>query len=132
MRCCECAAHVIFSARDVRFRRYDRVAGAQMKALFGEGAVFGAWHHLLKKAIYMGVHVLFGLFTMAAACIWWRYQWAHILFIVTMVLASVYNASLHYADQFQVDREKEAGAKLVSGSCDVTGSCAGATAKKSS
>lgn len=81
-----------------------------MKVLFGEGAVFGTWHHLLKKAIYMGVHVLFGLFTMTAACIWWRYQWAHVLFIVTMVLASVYNASLHYSDQFQVDRDKEAGA----------------------
>ena len=82
-----------------------------MKALFGEGAVFGAWHHLLKKAIYMGVHVLFGLFTMTAACIWWRYQWAHVLFILTMVLASIYNASLHYSDQFRSDKDKEAKAK---------------------
>jgi len=80
-----------------------------MKALFGEGAVFGAWHHLVKKAIYMGVHVVFGLCTMAAACIWWRFQLAHAIFIITMVLASIYNASHHYLDQFRSDRERESG-----------------------
>lgn len=89
-----------------------------MKVLFGDGAVFGSWHHLIKKAIYMAVHVVFGLFTMVAACIWWHYQWAHVLFIITMVLASIYNASKHYSDQFQSDREKEttkAPASLPSG-----------------
>jgi hypothetical protein len=75
-----------------------------MKFLLGEGSTFGSSHHLLKKAIYMGCHVLFGSFTMAIACLWWQYWWAHLSFIVTVCTCSCYNASRHYDDQFRSDR----------------------------
>jgi hypothetical protein len=55
----------------------------------------------------MCVHVLFGLFTMVVACLWWNYQAAHFCFIITMVTCSIYNASLHYAEQFRLDRERD-------------------------
>jgi len=82
---------------------YDRVTNSQMKFLFSEGGAVGHYPHLVKKAIYMMTHVLFGLFTMSAACIWWQYYWAHLLFIITIATMSAYNASLHYNHQFLVE-----------------------------
>ena len=81
-----------------------------MKFLLGEGATFGSSHHLLKKAIYMLVHVLFGCFTMTVACLWWQYWWAHLAFAITICICSCYNASKHYDDQFNTDRLIEAAA----------------------
>ena len=83
---------------------YDRVAGNQMKFLFGEGAVFGQSHHLVKKAIYMSTHVVFGILTMTIACMLWYNKWAHMVFIMTMCTCSCYNASKHYDAQFITDR----------------------------
>jgi hypothetical protein len=83
---------------------YDRVAGNQMKFLIGEGSAFGSSHHLLKKAVYMGCHIVFGCFTMGIACVWWQYWWAHLSFLLTICTCSCYNAAKHYDDQFRSDR----------------------------
>ena len=62
---------------------FDRVAGSQMKILFGEKAgVFGQSHKLIQRAVYMLTHVIFSIFTMLIACIWWSFEFAHVSFII--------------------------------------------------
>jgi hypothetical protein len=90
---------------------YDRVAGNQMKSVLGEGSPLSSSHHLFKKAVYMTAHILFGVFTMIVACLWWRYWWAHLSFLVTICTCSAYNASKHYDQQFTSDRETETGSQ---------------------
>ncbi len=53
---------------------YDRVAGQQARLLFQSNTV-APLHHLIKKGIYMLMHVLFGTATMMlASAILFRYQ----------------------------------------------------------
>ena len=67
------------------------------------GAVFKATHassDLGKKAMYMGVHLAFGTATMALALLYWFSFLAHTLFVLSIALASVWNASGYYFNHF--------------------------------
>ena len=88
---------------------YDRVttSGILSKAL---GAVFKATHlesDLAKKTTYMLMHLLFGTVTMALALLHWYSFVAHTVFVLAIVLASVWNASGYYFNYFT--RKYEAG-----------------------
>jgi hypothetical protein len=84
---------------------YDRVAGNQMKFLFGKGSALESFPHLVKKAVYMCTHVVFGAVTMTLASVFWTSRSAHMLFILTICACSCYNASKHYDEQFVSDRK---------------------------
>lgn len=84
---------------------YDRVAGQQAKFLFQHQKV-APLHDLAKKAIYMSMHILFGVLTMlVASALLFHYKYAQIAFIITMTAMSSYNASSHYDAQFRTDSQ---------------------------
>jgi hypothetical protein len=88
---------------------YDRVAGKQMRFLFGDKGLAGSAHPFLKKAVFLTMHLLFGSATMGiAVSLLWRYWWAHISFMVTLGVLSCWNASLHYRQTFIVERRDKA------------------------
>ena len=87
-----------------------RVAADQLKSLFGNdaGAMFGTYHELAKKTIYMGVHLVFGTCTMMLAVFFWYYWWAQFAFICLMISMSCFNASKFYTRTFddEIARKK--------------------------
>ncbi len=109
---------------------YDRVAGNQMKSLFSNARVarlpdlvkaktplfnfflfFSLILVFLQKAVYMCVHLVFASFTMAVATMLF-YSWQlHVLFLLTMISMSAFNASSFYKAQFLQDAAEEASKK---------------------
>ena len=86
---------------------YDRVtsqgpAAAVMKRSF---ALTGARHELIKRALYMGMHLLFGVTTMSLATLYWHSFAAHTTFILSICAASIWNASSYYFSHFAVKYE---------------------------
>lgn len=79
-----------------------RVASNQLKFLFGNdtNAMFGTYQELAKKTIYMGVHLVFGCFTMLLALFFWYFWWAQFTFICLMISMSCFNASKFYLSTF--------------------------------
>ena len=57
-------------------------------------------HHLIKKAVYISMHLLFGSATMLLATVFWHSREAHIAFLVAIFTASAWNASSHYFEVF--------------------------------
>ena len=83
-------------------RSTPRVASNQLKFLFGNdaNAMFGTYQELAKKTIYMGVHLVFGCFTMLLAFFFWYFWWAQFTFICLMISLSCFNASKFYLSAF--------------------------------
>jgi hypothetical protein len=59
----------------------------------------------------MGVHLVFACFTMAVATLLFFSWWFHVLFLLTMISMSAYNASSFYRHQFLQDAVEEAKKK---------------------
>jgi hypothetical protein len=55
---------------------------------------------LVKKAVYMGIHLAFGIFTMTIATAFWHFYLLHVAFITVICTASVWNASNFYFTVF--------------------------------
>ena len=79
------------------------MASNQLRHLFGNDpkAMFGKYHDLTKKTIYMGVHLVFGMCTMLLALCFWYFWWAQFVFICLMISMSCYNASSFYQSTFE-------------------------------
>ena len=57
-------------------------------------------HHLVKKAVYISMHLVFGSATMLLATVFWRSRAAHVAFLIAICTASAWNASSHYFEVF--------------------------------
>lgn len=81
---------------------YDRVVsqGPPSKALKCVFSATGATSELAKKALYMMMHLLFGVVTMGLALSFWYSPIAHTAFILAICGASVWNASGYYFTVF--------------------------------
>lgn len=63
-------------------------------------------HHLIKKAVYISLHLVFGVLTMALACVFWYSFWAHMVFLGAICTASVWNAASFYFEAFSPKYDK--------------------------
>ncbi len=72
---------------------------------------FFLFFSFLQKAVYMGVHLVFASFTMAVATMLFYSWYLHVLFLLTMISMSAYNASSFYKAQFLQDAAEEASKK---------------------
>ena len=66
-------------------------------------------HHLIKKAVYISLHLVFGILTMSLACVFWYNHNAHFAFLVAISTASVWNAATFYFDAFSRKYDNLAG-----------------------
>ena len=67
---------------------------------------------LVKKFVYMMIHLTFGILTMVVASFFWRSQIGHGIFICTLVLASAWNGSGFYFQVFARSYENRLDEKL--------------------
>jgi hypothetical protein len=65
--------------------------------------MFQAYQELTKKTIYMGMHLLFGICTMALASFFWFHWWAQFTFICLIIGKACYNASKYYVSTFEYE-----------------------------
>eukprot|EP00301_Raphidiophrys_heterophryoidea_P011661 c17823_g1_i1.p1 GENE.c17823_g1_i1~~c17823_g1_i1.p1 ORF type:complete len:360 (-),score=62.00 c17823_g1_i1:57-1136(-) len=63
-------------------------------------------HHLIKKAVYILFHLVFGFLTMMLACVLWHNHACNFLFLLAMPAASAWNAATFYFDVFSKKYEK--------------------------
>lgn len=84
---------------------YDRVATNQLRHFFGSLPT----RTLVKKAIYMSIHLIYGILTILFAGILFYSYVAHFCFIVTMCIASTWNATSHYSHSFHPESDAAAG-----------------------
>ena len=87
---------------------YDRVTsqGPASKALLACFRFTGVRLELAKRALYMAMHLLFGVVTMSLAALHWRSFVAHSAFVFAICAASVWNASSYYFSVFATRYEQ--------------------------
>jgi len=98
-----------FLKRNAYQTLFDRVTTSGPSAkifrlLFRRSGVAGP---LAQRAVYMSVHLVFGMVTMGLATIYWYSYFAHSAFLVTIFAASVYNAAGYYFTVFAQRYERE-------------------------
>jgi len=67
---------------------------------------------LVRKSVYMMVHLCFGIITMYVATFLWRSQVAHGMFIVTLMVASAWNGAGFYFQLFSREYEQRMDEKV--------------------
>ena len=81
---------------------FDRVttSGSTAKVLTKVFRSLGISAPLAQRAVYLMLHLLFGMVTMAIAVLHWYSMVAHTAFLVTVCTATVYNAATYYFSVF--------------------------------
>lgn len=77
---------------------YNRVTTkGPLKPVLGALSERGV-HPMLKRAVYLLAHLLFGCVSMLMAAVYWRSMWGHLAFIATILSSTAWNGATHYFD----------------------------------
>eukprot|EP01013_Petalomonas_cantuscygni_P037615 TRINITY_DN68462_c0_g1_i1.p1 TRINITY_DN68462_c0_g1~~TRINITY_DN68462_c0_g1_i1.p1 ORF type:complete len:497 (-),score=49.98 TRINITY_DN68462_c0_g1_i1:569-2059(-) len=72
---------------------FDRVV---QKGFIGRLVVGVSHHDLVQKAAYLATHIVFSLFSMCCAALFWHNRFGHLLFIVSIYCTAAWNGAGFY------------------------------------